>query len=200
MYKITKLAHSLDKITLFKENNLLFNTDKKKKGKIKPKDIYKFKVWPKYITNQRQRKILSRKMKIPYPVFRFTKVLKKNLTERLFSYLSKVFSDFKKKKKDSKKFLDDTIFLCHGINGVTNLIKKKKLMFVIIANDVNPIECIIWLPALCDAKKVPYVIVKDKSRLGKIVGMKTTSCIGVHSSDKSKLEHFQKIFEKFEDK
>eukprot|EP01064_Diplonema_japonicum_P022533 TRINITY_DN3246_c1_g2_i1.p1 TRINITY_DN3246_c1_g2~~TRINITY_DN3246_c1_g2_i1.p1 ORF type:complete len:105 (+),score=36.60 TRINITY_DN3246_c1_g2_i1:24-317(+) len=47
---------------------------------------------------------------------------------------------------------------------------------VVIAHDVDPIEIVVWLPALCKAQEVPYCIVKGKAALGKLVGMKTATC------------------------
>lgn len=37
-----------------------------------------------------------------------------------------------------------------------------------IAHDVDPIELVVWLPALCRKMGVPYAIVKGKSRLGQV--------------------------------
>ena len=53
-----------------------------------------------------------------------------------------------------------------GINHVTSLIEEKKAKLVLIAHDVNPVELIVWLPALCRKMNVPYCIVKGKARLG----------------------------------
>jgi len=38
---------------------------------------------------------------------------------------------------------------------------------------------IVWLPALCKARGVPYCIVKSKSRVGAVVGMKTATCLAI---------------------
>lgn len=38
-----------------------------------------------------------------------------------------------------------------------------------IAHDVDPIELVVWLPALCRKMEVPYAIVKGKSRLGAVI-------------------------------
>merc|ERR1712014_216145 len=51
----------------------------------------------------------------------------------------------------------------HGVNTVTTLIEKKKAQLVVIANDVDPIELVMFLPALCRKMGVPYCIVKNKS-------------------------------------
>ena len=55
---------------------------------------------------------------------------------------------------------------------------------VVIAHDVNPIELVIWLPALCRKMDIPFAIVKGKSRLGTLTHKKTTSVIAVTSVNK----------------
>ena len=48
---------------------------------------------------------------------------------------------------------------------------------VVIAHDVDPIELVVWLPALCRKMEVPYAIVKGKSRLGAVVFPNLVPCI-----------------------
>lgn len=50
-----------------------------------------------------------------------------------------------------------------GINHITTLVENGKAQLVVIAHDVDPIEMVIWLPALCKKMGVPYVIVKVQS-------------------------------------
>lgn len=62
---------------------------------------------------------------------------------------------------------------------------------VAIASDVDPIELVVYLPALCRKMGIPYCIVKNKSRLGKLVDKKTATCVcltGVESGDEKKLQ------------
>ena len=62
---------------------------------------------------------------------------------------------------------------------------------VAIASDVDPIELVVYLPALCQKMGVPYCIVKNKSRLGKLVDKKAATCVcltGVESGDQKKLQ------------
>merc|ERR1712029_649382 len=59
----------------------------------------------------------------------------------------------------------------HGANTVVTLVEKKKAQLVVIANDVDPIE-LLFLPALCRKMGVPYCIVKNKARLGRVVRRK----------------------------
>jgi ribosomal protein L7Ae-like RNA K-turn-binding protein len=48
----------------------------------------------------------------------------------------------------------------YGINHITQLVESGKAQAVIIAHDVDPIEIVVWLPALCKKMGVPYCIVK----------------------------------------
>jgi len=46
---------------------------------------------------------------------------------------------------------------------------QSKAQLVVIAHDVDPIELVVWLPALCRKMEVPYCIVKGKARLGSVL-------------------------------
>jgi large subunit ribosomal protein L7Ae len=86
--------------------------------------------------------------------------------------------------KKKKAPLDPTkkpYLIKYGLNHVTKLIEQKKAKLVIIAHDVDPIELVLWLPALCRRQGVPFVIVKGKSRLGMLVHKKTASVVVLDS-------------------
>ena len=81
-----------------------------------------------------------------------------------------------------------------GLKHVTTLIEEKKAELVLIANDVDPLELVIWMPALCRKMGVPFMIVKDKARLGALVHQKTAACVcltGVNKDDKNTLTMLQ---------
>ncbi len=48
----------------------------------------------------------------------------------------------------------------YGLNHITTLVESGKAQMVLIAHDVDPIELVCWLPALCKKMGVPYAIVK----------------------------------------
>jgi len=96
----------------------------------------------------------------------------------------------KKEKKKEKKVSKKPFAIKYGLNHVTALIENKKAQLVIIAHDVDPLELVVWLPALCRKMDVPYCIVKGKSRLGSLVHKKTAAalCItSVRAEDKQDL-------------
>merc|ERR1712193_30949 len=64
-----------------------------------------------------------------------------------------------------------------GLNHVTSLVENNEAKLVVIAHDVDPIELVLWLPQLCRNKNVPFVIVKDKARLGRCVHQSFASCV-----------------------
>merc|ERR1712083_132483 len=68
---------------------------------------------------------------------------------------------------------------------------------VVIAHDVDPLELVCWMPALCRKKEVPYCIIKGKGRLGQLVHKKTASCIAftsVRQEDKAELDKLASNF------
>jgi large subunit ribosomal protein L7Ae len=88
--------------------------------------------------------------------------------------------------QDSKK----PLFVKYGLNHCVALVEAKKASLVVIAHDVDPIELVIFLPALCRKMGVPYVIVKGKARLGTVVHKKTAAVVtlqDVKSEDQKEL-------------
>jgi len=87
------------------------------------------------------------------------------------------------------------MFVKHGLNFITNLILAKKAKLVIIAHDVEPIELVVWLPALCRKMNVPYCIVKGKARLGQFVHRKKTAALAITEMRKEDQSKFDQIID-----
>jgi len=83
----------------------------------------------------------------------------------------------------------------YGIKHVTALVEQKKPALVLIAHDVDPLEIVIWLPALCRKLGVPYAIVKGKARLGQVVGKKTATALAIVNVSKEDKPNLTKIIE-----
>ncbi|MPC45683.1 60S ribosomal protein L7a [Portunus trituberculatus] len=56
---------------------------------------------------------------------------------------------------------------------------EQKVLLLCIANDVEPIEEVLFLPALCCKMGIPYCIVNDKARLGYVVLMRKSFCVAL---------------------
>merc|ERR1711975_178128 len=109
------------------------------------------------------------RLKVPPALAQFQHVLDKNTAAQAFKLLNKYRPETKPEKKE-------------------RLLKKASL--VLIPNDVDPIELVVFLPSLCKKMGVPYAIVKGKARLGTVVHKKTAAVLAlteVRSEDKSEL-------------
>ena len=170
-------------------------------GDIRPKgrDLSRFVRWPQYVRLQRQRAVLYQRLKVPPAINQFTKVLTKNEAMTVFTLLNKYRPETPAAKKarvkaaaaakaagkepdNSGRAANQIKF---GLKHVTTLVEEKKAQIVFIANDVNPIELVLWLPALCRKMQVPFMIVKDKARLGALVHQKTAAAVCLTDVDKA---------------
>jgi len=178
------------------KKNPLFQADSKNFGigqDIRPKtDLTRFVKWPEYVRLQRQKVILHQRLKVPPAIAQFSHTLDKNTATQLFKLLNKYRPESIQEKKtrlqataadavadkdakDSKK----PLFVKYGLNHIVALIEAKKAALVVIAHDVDPIELVVFLPALCRKMGIPYVIVKGKARLGTVVHKKTSAVIAL---------------------
>jgi len=174
--------------------------------------------WPAYVRLQRQRKILNMRLKVPPSIAQFSNVLDRNTAAQTLKLLNKYRPETKADKKErlqkeatavaeGKKKEDVSkkpYVVKYGLNHVVALIEAKKPALVLIANDVDPIELVIFLPALCRKMGIPYAIIKGKARLGTVVHKKTAAVAAiteVRSEDKSELSKLvQAIKEGYMDK
>ncbi|KAI6243955.1 60S ribosomal protein L7a [Aphelenchoides fujianensis] len=156
------------------------------------RDLTRFVKWPKYIRLQRQKAVLQKRLKIPPPINQFRFALEKNSAHQVFDLLDKYRPETAEAKKDRlkkraeelKEGKKETVTkrppgLRFGINNVTKLVENKKAALVVIAHDVDPLEIVLFLPALCRRFDVPYCIVKGKARLGQVVHRKTCAAVAL---------------------
>jgi len=184
-------------------------------GDIQPKrDLTRFVRWPKYIKLQRQKRVLLKRLKVPPVINQFTHALDKSTAQQLFSFLEKYSPETKKQKKQrllnqakagqAKQETKKPRLIKFGLNHITALVEQKRAKLVVIAHDVDPIELVLWLPTLCRKKGVPYIIVKGKARLGKVVHKKTATALAVvdvDAKDNKDLSNFvQKATENYNDR
>jgi len=160
---------------------------------IQPKrDLSRFVRWPKYVRLQRQRAVLYQRIKVPPPIHQFTQCLDRQSATQLFKLLDKYRPESKEAKKQRLHARAETKAqggedsptrrakaVRTGVNTVTSLVESKKAQLVVIANDVDPIELVLHLPALCRKMGVPYCIIKNKSRLGRLVRRKTCTSLAL---------------------
>ncbi|EMR08186.1 hypothetical protein PNEG_03357 [Pneumocystis murina B123] len=172
---------------------------------IQPKrDLTRFVKWPRYVQIQRQRRILSMRLKVPPAIYQFNFTLDKNVALELFKLLNKYRPETKIEKKQrllskaennfkgiiAKDLEKKPFYVKSGLNHIVSLIENKKASLVIIANDVDPIELVVYLPSLCRKMGVPYCIIKNKARLGTVVHRKMSAVLAfteVRSEDKNTL-------------
>lgn len=203
---------AVKKLTQKRITNPLFEKRAKNFGigqDIQPKrDLSRFVKWPKYIRLQRQKAVLQTRLKVPPPVNQFATTLDKQTATQLFKLMDKYRPETKEAKTlrlkqravDKAEGKADSPtkrapVVRHGINTVTTLVEKKKAQLVVIAHDVDPIELVLFLPALCRKMGVPYCIVKNKARLGRVARRKTTSCVALTQVDSADRGALSKVVE-----
>jgi len=62
-----------------------------------------------------------------------------------------------------------------GTNETTKAVERGQAKLVIIAEDVDPPEIVAHLPLLCEEKKIPYVYVPSKKKLGEAAGIEVAA-------------------------
>ena len=61
--------------------------------------------------------------------------------------------------------------VCKGTNETTKAIERGVAKLVVIAEDVDPPEVVAHLPILCDERKISFVFVPSKEKLGASTGI-----------------------------
>ncbi|KNH07941.1 L7a [Perkinsela sp. CCAP 1560/4] len=210
----TKSETSVSKKKAAKKNSIFVDSPKRLGlgGNVLPKrDVTRQVRWPVYVKRQREKRVLERRMKVPPAVHQFRNVIDKDTKKALLTFLAKyaVTAADKKAKEEGK--LDKAALrkqkqneLVFGIQEVTKAVETRKASMVAIAHDVDPLELVLWLPQLCIAHDIPYCIVKSKSELGQLVGVKTCTAVAlknIRNADQSVFEKLQaSVKTKFNDR
>lgn len=174
--------------------------------KIHKMDLTRFVKWPKYVRLQRQRRILYKRLRVPPAINQFSNTINKQLALKLFKILNKYRPEDKRskqkrlreladKKKKGEKVAEEKkpVVVQNGLSEVIGLIERKKAALVVIAHDVEPIEQVVFLPALCKKMNVPYCIVKGKARLGAVVHQKNAAVLALTEVSKDDKVDFDQL-------
>ena len=190
--------------SLFKKNPRNFRIG----GHIQPvRDLTRFVKWPKYVRIQRQKAVLFMRLKSPPAINTLLTTIDKAQSASLFKLLAKYSPETAQAKKDRLKAEAEArkggnkaehigpkpLHVKFGLNHVTTLVEENKAKLVVIAHDVEPIETMTFLPALCRNKNVPFVVVKNKARLGKLVHLKNATCLALTDVRKEDLTDFSAL-------
>merc|ERR1712166_1080728 len=110
-------------------------------------------------------------------IAQFTNTIDRDQTAKLTKLLAKYSPETRKEKMDRLKAAAGgnansgakPIHVKFGLNHVTTLVEEKTAKLVVIAHDVDPIEMMCFLPALCRKSGIPYCFIRGKANLGKLV-------------------------------
>merc|ERR1719498_251988 len=182
-------------------------------GNIQPvRNLTRYVKWPKYVRIQRQKRVLFMRLKSPPQLNIFTQTIEKNQQAQLFKLFSKYAPETRSQKKDRLQSEAEArkggnkashigpkpIHLKFGLNHVTTLVEEGKAKLVVIASDVEPVELMSFLPALCKTKSVPFCIIKGKHNLGKLCHLKTASCVALTEVRKEDMQDFNTLQKTFQ--
>ncbi|KAK8792747.1 hypothetical protein WA158_004911 [Blastocystis sp. Blastoise] len=166
-------------------------------------DLSRYVKWPRYVQIQRQRKILQQRLKCPPNVTQFKhthellRLLKNYVPETAAEKKTRLVAAATARKEGKEVVATKKNTIKCGLKHVTKLVEKKQAKLVVIADDCDPLEVVVWLPMLCHKLAIPYCIVKGKALLGSLVHLKSASCIAltnVEAADEATLKSLQDSF------
>jgi large subunit ribosomal protein L7Ae len=74
-----------------------------------------------------------------------------------------------------------------GTNEVTKSSERAEAKLVVMAEDVDPVEILVHVPMLCEEKRIPYIYVPKKQRLGQSAGLtKSAASVAVVEAGEAK--------------
>ncbi|KAI5189116.1 large subunit ribosomal protein L7Ae [Nematocida minor] len=129
----------------------------------------------------RKKKALEGALKCPPAIQQF----KYKMDEETKDKIEEIFKRYTPETPEEKaKRIEEgrekqKVSLQFGIRQIVKLIEKKKAKLVLIANNVDPIVVVLFLPSLCKKMGVSYAIYDSKERLGAMVGRKAAACVAI---------------------
>jgi large subunit ribosomal protein L7Ae len=95
--------------------------------------------------------------------------------------------ELQKRALEALEIAKDSGRIKKGINEATKSIERGIAKLIIVAEDVEPQEIIMYIPGLCDDKKAPYIFVPSKKDLGAAVGIeRPTAAVAIIMEGKAK--------------
>lgn len=79
--------------------------------------------------------------------------------------------DLAERAYEALKVARETGKIKKGTNETTKAVERGLAKLVLIAEDVDPPEVVMHLPLLCEERKIPYVYVPSKEKLGQAAGI-----------------------------
>jgi len=172
----------------------------------KGRDLTRYVKWPAYVKRQRQKRVLLKRLRVPPAINQFRHTVDRHTKKELFKFALKykpecLFDRRKRLKGEAEAKLKDPKApatapkprLHFGVQRVFRLVEQKRAKLVLIAHDVDPIEIILCLPALCKKQGIPYCIVRGKANLGQLVGFKTATCVAFVDLASGDKPYFEKV-------
>lgn len=107
------------------------------------------------------------------------------MDEELKQKIADIFQKYRpetpeeKAQREERREPKQEVSISFGIREVVKSIERKTAKFVLIANDVDPLVVVLFLPSLCKKMGVSYAIFDSKKRLGAMVGRKSAACIAL---------------------
>jgi large subunit ribosomal protein L7Ae len=75
-----------------------------------------------------------------------------------------------------------------GTNEVTKSSERAEAKLIVMAEDVDPVEILVHVPMLCEEKRIPYVYVPKKLRLGQAAGLsKSAASVAIVEAGEAKV-------------
>ncbi|MFQ5892619.1 MAG: 50S ribosomal protein L7Ae [Candidatus Methanofastidiosia archaeon] len=94
-------------------------------------------------------------------------------------YQFEVPDELTEKAYETLELARDTGKVAKGVNETTKAIERGIAKLCYIALDVKPEEIVAHLPLLCDEKKVPFIYVPEKRKLGSASGLEVSTAASV---------------------